>query len=582
MKGVLVFRYLGCAAAILLLALTGQAEATTLLRLDSDPGQFQLQGHSVTYGDTHYSFTTSSSEVGKATIEIGTFSLRITSNAAVSPMPPFAVGKYYFHSPSAGTLFAPGISVVTTPGGGGCLGDSGMFVIRDIGYSDPAQTLINKLALDFIFFCDFQPQQLRGYLRYNTTVPLIVDAPTSFPIISDNFPVATETMTLYGNYWLPGSMPVSNVTWRQTQGKAVDMSQSESGIASFVAPNVHSGGAQYSFRLKVTNEAGLSDSDDVPVYVAANGDVQSGVRIVGAQDMMGFAGPGFEDWSTKGNATFTASLYSSQIDFQLGDGFPTVLNAYWTPGQWYVTPLLASAKVEDNKPSLAQLGDDLNIATSIDASLGSEACNIGEGLYYVADAGYDAVSGDPHFAVNVIYMCHDVESFDSQGNPIYKYTNPLFQEIRYNSDVPYQSPSIPDISVQLLEGESTDIQVPYSGTGKNALFPTLTYLINSPEHGQVSIDRSTGAMKYSPEDSYAGKDHFSFVVPNAMGYVSNIVTVDVDVVSPTPPTGGGSGSGGSGGGSSSGGGGTLDWEILLILAATIASRHKPAGARRDI
>ena len=61
----------------------------------------------------------------------------------------------------------------------------------------------------------------------------------------------------------------------------------------------------------------------------------------------------------------------------------------------------------------------------------------------------------------------------------------------------------------------------------DVLNATMIVLINSPTHGTLTINVTTGAVVYSPSLNYNGNDSFTYQVKDADGEFSNIATVAI-------------------------------------------------------
>ena len=91
------------------------------------------------------------------------------------------------------------------------------------------------------------------------------------PPVADAGPDQTvdegTTVTLDGTNSTDPDNDIVNYLWEQKEGPVVDLSVSENGIVTFEAPDVASDGVSLTFRLTVTNSAGLLTQDDCIVNI---------------------------------------------------------------------------------------------------------------------------------------------------------------------------------------------------------------------------------------------------------------------------------------------------------------------------
>jgi Ca2+-binding RTX toxin-like protein len=61
------------------------------------------------------------------------------------------------------------------------------------------------------------------------------------------------------------------------------------------------------------------------------------------------------------------------------------------------------------------------------------------------------------------------------------------------------------------------------------LDPSTVTILDGPDHGTVSINKTTGKITYTPTEGYTGADSFTYTVKDDDGVVSNTSTVTIDV-----------------------------------------------------
>ena len=119
------------------------------------------------------------------------------------------------------------------------------------------------------FTDSFTYKAFNGSQYSNTATASIIITPVNYPPIAnagpDQYVVENSPVTLAGT----GSDPEGSVTflWEQIAGAQVTLSDPSSPNPSFVTPNV-STAATLTFRLNVTDSAGLTTSDTVDIHVA--------------------------------------------------------------------------------------------------------------------------------------------------------------------------------------------------------------------------------------------------------------------------------------------------------------------------
>lgn len=137
----------------------------------------------------------------------------------------------------------------------------------------------NKVALDFVRTCVDSNLKLRGVIRVNSDVP----HPTPYPVaVIDGDTITTEakTITLTGaeSFSLPGK--IVSYHWTQNSGKAARMQNIDSPQVQIQLPTgIILGGEKASFRLTVTDNMGIQDSEDVTLHIASKSDRQTYIEF---------------------------------------------------------------------------------------------------------------------------------------------------------------------------------------------------------------------------------------------------------------------------------------------------------------
>jgi len=171
------------AAVVLGVGITGPVAASTLLKLDSQPGDYIGQGTVRSFTDADGTFT--------ATQYGGTQGVNVNFNGAefwhlsfvASGSVPMEVGLYTDATSSAG----PTQNLLSVGGDGRGCSATGYFQVYDIAFG--SGSAISSFAADFIQYCQNSPKRLVGSVRFNSSVPDVVDTDSDGVIdIADNCP----------------------------------------------------------------------------------------------------------------------------------------------------------------------------------------------------------------------------------------------------------------------------------------------------------------------------------------------------------------------------------------------------------
>jgi len=174
---------------------------------------------------------------------------------------------------------------------------SGRFDVLEVSYN-PNGTL-KTLAIDFVQYCDTdiatKQNPLRGSIRHNSDLPIetlvpIASAGVDQHVVEKNIvDLTTSPVTLNGNsISLIGSnssagknATISSYQWTQISGPSItfiDTSKNTSRINNpdFNIPmNIKLAGEELVFELTVTNSNGITDTDQVSIFVASQSDPQT-------------------------------------------------------------------------------------------------------------------------------------------------------------------------------------------------------------------------------------------------------------------------------------------------------------------
>ena len=303
----------------------------------------------------------------------------------------------------------PTISV--TKNGIGCLPTNGSFIVRDVVYGTDGK--ISNLAVDFVQYCSGASAPLRGALRYNSTVPILINQPTA-EAGPDLYVTHTGTVTLDGSASFTGWGPMVSYKWRQTGGPLVTLLNNDQAVAQFTVPLslLKPRGTNLSFMLTVRNSLYLSDTDAMTVTISQP-DIGSLSLLSDPGDSIGLGASstyGLDDRSVKINVLKNNSV---AVKFQgAANGWKLLLAA---PNK---QPLAAGVYDGAIRPSRFT-----SASPGLSVTFGNRTCSKVSGDFNVLDVQYGGSGGIVSLAVDFDQFCNG----RSAG---------LHGKLRYHSAVP--------------------------------------------------------------------------------------------------------------------------------------------------
>jgi hypothetical protein len=155
-------------------------------------------------------------------------------------------------------------SVVIQGPNPGCSSTPGRFVVREIGFA-PNSQVVDRLAIDFEVTCNRNPAVLRGFVRWNSNVPIRVSEPTAFAGVDRQLEEGSA-VTLNAATSMPGNSALTSYAWRQVSGTSATLGATNAAALSVTLPALGTGVSDpLVFEVRVTNAAGLTDTDTVTV-----------------------------------------------------------------------------------------------------------------------------------------------------------------------------------------------------------------------------------------------------------------------------------------------------------------------------
>ena len=177
---------------------------------------------------------------------------------------------------------------------------------------------------------------------------------------------------------------------------------------------------------------------------------------------------------------------------------------------------------EDSSTVIDVLGNDSDPDDDLDPS----SVNI-VSLPSNGTVNVDPVSGAITYTPDENYNGPDSFQYtvqDDEGNT----SNPATVSIDVNPVA--ESPIAEDDAISTDEDNAIEINVLANDNDPDGeLDPTTVIITSQPSHGTVSVDPSSGAVTYVPDQDYNGPDSFQYTVEDDEGNTSNPATVSITV-----------------------------------------------------
>lgn len=250
------------------LLLSHSAIAATFIQLESEPDEYLSQGRQEMLTEP---LRLNASEQGLSISQEQGYSFVFTAGEKIKKLQP----GVYKNVKGYGMESDPRPLMQISNNNRNCAYPTGEFVIYEYDLTSTPK----KVALNFIVACNSVPEKLRGYIRMNSDVP----HPTSQPIAiiqGDSLTTEEKTISLTGAESWTAQGKVESYHWTQSSGKTAVLQNADSAEVKIQLPKgITLGGEKASFKLTVTNSAGMQDSEEFSLHIASKSDPQSYVLL---------------------------------------------------------------------------------------------------------------------------------------------------------------------------------------------------------------------------------------------------------------------------------------------------------------
>lgn len=171
--------------------------------------------------------------------------------------------------PNAGTLTASRI-------GRSCHDEAGWIIVHEAQFDGAGEA--EKLAVDFVHYCESSRAPLFAAVRINSSIPPVRDQPYAVAGRPRKAAAGDPVMLSAQDSFSYSASPLQ-YAWAQVSGPTVALDGARSARVRFTAPDVPPGGANVRLRLTVTDAAHREDIDEVDVFVHHQEDVQTRAMV---------------------------------------------------------------------------------------------------------------------------------------------------------------------------------------------------------------------------------------------------------------------------------------------------------------
>ena len=396
-----------------------------------------------------------------------------------------------------------------TAGDSGCDDVTGRFVVQAI--STDGNDNVTSLAVDFQLYCDGASTPLTGAIRYNSTLPYPLAAPT---VDAGANQIVTQgtTVTVDGTMSEAGNGTITAYQWTQLSGPSVSLAEPNAVTTTFTAPDVPIGGADVVLQLEVDNSLALSSTATTTIHVANPADPQTVLYFTNAQGQTAKVTP----LQTPFTATTIAAKEGVAINLN-GGTFDS-----WTLD--FAPPTGQTLQV-GNSYDMAQIYPGQSATYPGLAVSGNGACN-GLGRFVVLDLQTDGNGNITSFAADFDIACSTSQGVESVSG-----------KIRYNSSAPLTAPWA-DAGITQLAAQGMTVTLASTGSdagGGNESITSYQWTQLSGPGVTLSDPTAANPTFSAPGVGAGGADLvFQLTVTNSDGLTSTD-TVRVHVANPADP-----------------------------------------------
>ena len=516
--------------------------AVTTLHIESDTNDYIGQGQI-------YDFDESQFTIPRFTGTNGNFSFRTNDFWFYFSIPGASlIEKGVYKNVSIWPVNSPkvpGLSISTTSRG--CSHITGEFIVHEVSYNSFSQ--LDKLAIDFIQYCDSDTDALKASLRFNSEIPLVPTSPVAWTG-SDLFARAGEIVSLDASFSFAGSVPITNYQWSHLSGPAVILSNTDSALTNVTLPDVALGGEDVVLQLVVTNGNLETDTSEITIKTASKSDPVTYFSFV--SDSGEYIGQGLTRYWDRNDANFIPTnfepykniIFSVRADSAWSLDFASPVNQQFTSGIY---------------KNVVEWPFQTETVAGLSISGDSRGCSLDRGSFEIVDYSVAADNKIKSFAANFIQYC-------TAGEPR------LSGEIRYNYVPAYVPRAYAGDNATYEEGATVVLDGSNSIDSDGSI---ISYKWTQTSGVDVQLT-NTEAMRLSfvapPLTNDASLElSFDLLVEDDDGYqhidtiiVEVVAKVDAEVTNDTEMDSGATAQGGSSGGTIS-----LMFLILLITPLVI-------------
>ena len=146
---------------------------------------------------------------------------------------------------------------------------------------------------------------------------------------------------------------------------------------------------------------------------------------------------------------------------------------------------------------------------------------------------------DSEYDIVILYDINNNDEVDMILNSYYEFLCPAYvpQDFTINCSIIVNQPPVA-VNDTVTTPEDTTVVIDvldndYDPDGE--IDPITVTIVDNPEHGNVSVNETTGGVTYTPDSDYYGSDNFTYTVDDDDGDTSNEATVSITVTSVNDP-----------------------------------------------